>query len=373
MSKKYKLCKILICTIISMTIYINLNVNTEKCYAQDYDFSDVQGVLDDSEENINFKETVTDIASGESDTILRTMLTSLKDKLFHEFTYNKIAIAEIIALAIAAALFTNFAGIFASGQISEMGFYVTYLLIISVLVGAFSVISSIASDVITMLLDFMKALIPSYFLSVGLAGGTSSAIGFYEISLGMITVVNVLFCKILIPAVNIYVVLILVNNISEEDFLSRFAELIKTFMDWALKTILTVVLSINVIQGMVLPAADSVKISAFQKVASAIPGVGGGVNAVTGVIAGSANIIKNAIGAAALIGIIVCCFVPLAKIAAFSLMYQGTAAIVQPVADKRIVECIGGVAAGARLLLKMVFISAVLFVITIAIVCLTVR
>lgn len=220
MSKKYKLCKILICTIISMTIYINLNVNTEKCYAQDYDFSDVQGVLDDSEENINFKETVTDIASGESDTILRTMLTSLKDKLFHEFTYNKIAIAEIIALAI---------------------------------------------------------------------------------------------------------------------------------------------------------AADSVKISAFQKVASAIPGVGGGVNAVTGVIAGSANIIKNAIGAAALIGIIVCCFVPLAKIAAFSLMYQGTAAIVQPVADKRIVECIGGVAAGSRLLLKMVFISAVLFVITIAIVCLTVR
>ena len=87
------------------------------------------------------------------------------------------------------------------------------------------------------------------------------------------------------------------------------------------------------------------------------------------VLLGSGALIKNAIGTAALIFLILLCLVPLLKLGIISFLYQGAAAVVQPAADKRIVACISAVGNGTRLLLKLVLYTVILFLVTVAIVC----
>lgn len=56
-----------------------------------------------------------------------------------------------------------------------------------------------------------------------------------------------------------------------------------------------------------------------------------------------------------------------------TLLLKGTAALLQPVCDKRFVGCVSGAGEGVRLLLQAVFTVTVLFVITIVAVTLSVR
>ena len=58
---------------------------------------------------------------------------------------------------------------FKNNQVSDTGYYVTYLLLFGLLISAFISTSLIATNVIGQILDFMKALVPSYFMSVAFA------------------------------------------------------------------------------------------------------------------------------------------------------------------------------------------------------------
>ena len=48
-------------------------------------------------------------------------------------------------------------------------------------------------------------------------------------------------------------------------------------------------------------------------------------------------------------------------------MYKGLAALIQPISDKRIVEAISSVGDGYHMLLRVVFTTGVLFLITIGV------
>ena len=63
--------------------------------------------------------------------------------------------------------------------------------------------------------------------------------------------------------------------------------------------------------------------------------------------------------------------VPVIKLTVLMALYYGTAAVIQPVCDKRLSACISEVAGGHGILLKMVGYSLVLFVLTIAILCIS--
>lgn len=345
--------------------------STETPSVDDYDFSDIQDILDNTFESsdINFREIVIDLVKGESDYSIKDVLKLIWDKAIEELNANRKAIIQVILIAVVAAFFTNFSSVFSNNQISETGFFITYMLLITILVASFSIVNKVAGEMVSTLLDFMRALVPAYFMAVAVSSGSATSLAFYEITLVLITVVNWAFLNLVIPAVNIYVVIMLVNSISKEDFLSKFADLLKTLIEWCLKTFLAVVLGINVIQSLILPMADSLKNSALHKAISVIPGVGSGANALTEILLGSGVLIKNGIGVAALIVIAVISLIPILKIAIFSIMYQGTAAIIQPISDKRVVNCVNCIGEGTKLLLRIVFTTTMLFVITIAIVC----
>lgn len=215
----------------------------------------------------------------------------------------------------------------------------------------------------------MQALIPTFFLAVAFASGGTSAIGFYQVNLIMISFVNLILLKISIPFINIYVILVIINNMNKEDFLSKLIELFQIVIEWLLKTLLAVVLGLNVIQSLILPMVDTVKISVLQKSIGVIPGLGSGANTISQVLIGSSVLIKNGIGTAAFIVIAILTSIPILELCIYMLFYQGIAALIQPISDSRMTDSLTGVCEGTKLLLRCVITGAIIFMISIAIVC----
>lgn len=339
-------------------------------YYNDFNYDEIQTVVDDiiPNEDFNFEDYVGNLASGEEEISLQHIVTDIKNTVIKQFRDNIESILRLLSVVIIAALFTNFSNVFHNNQVSDTGFYITYLLLFTLLMSSFFGVARLAGDTLSKLLDFMKALVPTYFLSITFSAGSKSSIIFYEATLVLITLVDFILIKLIIPTVNIYLVLTLVNNITKEDYLSKLTELMALLIKWTLKTLLGTVIGYNAIQGMIVPAIDSVKKSFILKASGAIPGIGNALETVTKTIYGAGILVKNAIGVAGLVFIIVIAMVPMIELAIYTIIYKLGVAVVQPITDKRIQNCMNGVTEAAGLLLYTVFIGSALFFITIAII-----
>ena len=350
--------------------YDEVESETESRLFSEFDFTEIDDSLKKifPDEKMSFQELVSSLIDGGGQDAGKLVLEFIKDQLGYEFRYNRQNLAYMLLIAVIAAVFTNFSNAFQNKQVSEISFYVLYMLLITMCLNAFRIAMAGIEGHLEILLDFMRVLCPSYFLAVAIASGSSSSLIFYNIVLFLIYIVEVLILKFLLPIVNIYIMVQVMNYLAGEEYLSQFAELLKKLVAWILKTLVTCVIGINLIQGMLAPAIDALKRSALTKAAEAIPGIGNAIGGVTDVVLGTAVLIKNGIGMAGAAILIAVCAVPILQMAVMTLMYKLAAALVQPVSDKRITGCISSVSEGYELLVKVVFSTGVLFLLTIAVV-----
>ena len=274
----------------------------------------------------------------------------------------------MLLIALAAAVFTNFAGAFRSRQVSEISFYVLYMLLITLCLTAFRVAVEGVEERLGALTDFMQVLCPSYLMAVALASGSLTSMFFYNVILFLIYLVEVVMIRFLLPLVNVCLMVRVLGNLTGEDTLSELAELLKKLISWILRAMVTCIIGINVVQGLLAPAIDTLKRSALTRTAEAIPWIGNAVGGAAEVVLGTAVLIKNGIGMAGALIAVVICAVPILQMLILAFLYKLAAALVQPVSDKRITDCIGSVSEGYELLVKVIFSSGVLFLLTIAVV-----
>ena len=317
----------------------------------------------------SFTSMMKSLLTGDLKSVLGQAGMGLKNSLVSEVHSAGSLLAQVVVIGMVGAVFTNFSSVFKGGHISDTGFFVTYLLLFTCLAASFFASIEIASDVLGQVLDFVKLLMPAYFLTVAFSGGSVSAVALYEAMTAAVTLVQWLCCNLLLPVVRIYVLLVLAGHVAKEEMLSKLTELLEQWVGWALKTLMGLVLGLQVLQGMVVPYADSAGQAGVRKVIEIIPGLGQGAGAVAQMVLGSGVLIKNSLGAAAVVVLLIMTLVPIAKLAVLMLFYQLAAAVMQPVCDKRVVSCVSGVSCGHKLLLKIVVSSLLLFVIAIAITC----
>lgn len=336
----------------------------------EFDFDEIEDSLTQMfpQEKITFGEVVSSLITGDMEETIRMFLRFLADQVSYEFDYNRKNLVYVLLVALTAAVFSSFAGAFKSRQISDISFYVIYMLLITLCLTAFRTSAEGLEERLGSLVDFMRVLCPSYFLAVAFASGSVTSLFFYNVILFLIYIVELVIVRFLLPVVNIYIMVRVLGNLTGEDFLSEFADLIKKVVSWILKTLLVCVISVNVVQGLLAPAIDAVKRSALTRTVEALPWVGNAVGGVAEVVLGTAVLIKNGIGMAGAVISVAICAVPIFQMLIMALMYKLAAALVQPVSDKRITTCISGVSEGYEIMVKVIFTAGLLFMITIAIV-----
>lgn len=362
--------------ILSLPVYAEDGQNDEiqtaakDALLEEFDFEEINQVIQEMlpKKKLDFGEVVMEILNGETKLSANLLIRLLEDSFFYEIKNGKEGLIHILLIALIAAVFTNFSGVLKNGQICSVGFYVLYMLLITIAFRSFQMVLDVATVGIEKLILFMRALGPVYFLSVAFASGSSTSVGFYQLVLFLIYLVELLVLNFLLPLLHIYLVVKVFNYLSTEDYLSKLAELIEYLVSWMTKTLLAAVIGLNVIQGLITPAVDSLKRGVLSKGMEALPAIGDAIGGVTEVILGTTVLMKNGIGVAGAIICICICAVPVFQIFVMTVLYKLVAALIQPVSDRRIVGCLSAVGDGSSLLLKMVFMTGILFLLTIAIV-----
>lgn len=342
----------------------------EDAIMSEFDFDKIEKSLQEMfpEEKIEFGDVVSSLMSGEPEETGRLFIDFLSDMISYEFRYNWHNLVYILLISIAAAVFSNFSGAFRNKQISDISFYVLYMLLITMCLTSFQTASQGVEGRLDSVVEFMRVLCPSYFLAVAFASGGVTSMFFYNVILFLIYVVELVIVRFLLPVIHIYIMVRVLGNLTGEDFLSEFAGLIHKIVTWALRTLLACVVGVNVVQGLLAPAIDTLKRSALTRTAEALPWVGNAMGGAAEIFFGTAVLIKNGIGMAGAVIAVLICIGPIVQMALMALMYKLAAALVQPVSDKRITACISGVSEGYELMVRVIFTVGILFLLTIAVV-----
>lgn len=336
------------------------------------DLSDIETSISealDSKSTISFKDLLLQLASGNLDAAGNLLWTMIKEQLSGGLYENQQLLFKIAGLAVIGAIFTNFAMAFSKEQVAETGFYLTYTLLMTLLMSSFVMTAAIVTKVLNALTGFMKVLLPTFCLTLTLTTGSLLSGAYYELMMLAIALADWVMAAVLVKLIQVYILTSLVNHISKEDYLSKLSELLATLIRWSIRTVVGLILGINVIQTMLLPAIDRAKSTAAYRLISAVPGVGTAMNTAVGAVIGSGVLIRNVLGMGSLIIILIICVLPVVRVCMVLFSYRIVQAVIQPVSDKRLLDGIESMTQGVGMLLQVLFGCVLMFILSLAVVC----
>ena len=331
----------------------------------------LRGMTDFSD--LSFSDLVLELLQGKLPSGISGLWREVERLLFSYLGGQKQLAVQILLIALFSAVCTNFIRVFENSQIADISVYMMYLLIGTLLIGAFAEMQSLTVNTLKSLFQFVTLLLPAYVVTIVFSAGSVSALGFYELTLLSVHILQLFFIKMVLPLIRIYVVFLFFNQLTQEDLFSQASEFLKTLLEWILKTTTAILVGLQTIQCLVAPAVDTLKNSTAHRIVKALPGVGGLMDSAAETIAGSALVIKNAVGVAGMIVVLLICLLPFFKLGLSVLLFRLLCALLQPISEKRMVDCIRSFSDGVMLLMKTMLAGLAVFLVSLAMITASVR
>ena len=194
---------------------------------QQFEFTELEELLRKifPEQQMTFRQLLGTILEGDLTQAGKLLGIWFKDRLFYEIRTGRNTLKQLLLLAILAAILTNFSGLVRNRHISDIGFYLIYLMVITLSVGSFAAVLESTKEHLHLLTEFLKVLAPVYVFAVGLTCGLTTSAMFYHMLLVLIYLIELVAVQLLLPVIHVQVLVGVLNNLSEEDYLSKFGEL----------------------------------------------------------------------------------------------------------------------------------------------------
>lgn len=313
------------------------------------------------------------ILQGQAGEAFRVLIQAVREGFTGDLAGMRTLLVSILLIGIFSALLSDFSDILAKGNTGGAGFYLLYLLLLSVLTGAFAVISEITVTTFENIILFVKLFVPSWAVSVSASLGSATGSFYYGVMLLLVWGIEEILLSVMVPFIYSYVILAFLSALFPEERLNLLLDFMKKIADAAFKVMLALVTGMSFVQALIMPAIDGLKVSAVKKAMQVLPGIGGAVEGVAELVLGSAMLIRNTMGILFLVLLLLICAVPVLKILVLSGLIRFGAALCSVVGDKRLSGCVDKVGEGCFLLLRCVLTGMSLFLIVVAIVSCIVR
>lgn len=360
-----------------MLVYNNASVSYAETNGQetvtdtpdwsDYDYKDIDKILEESSYNsVTFEDIVDSIYSDNS---AKNSGKKIVQYITEVISSNRNDCMKILVLCILSAFINVFGPFFNKQQLTESTLSVIAISLITILFVVFIQASDTAYSTLTSIINLYKAISMVFLPAISASGAIISKVVYYQIIIAMIAVSNIFFKNVLLKANKIYLIISLCDCIDKEAHMDKACNLIKKGVKWCCYTILTVFLGLNTIKSILTPVQDTVNSKGIFMGISLIPGIGDTAQVLSNTILASSALIKNAIGVSGIIAIVMCMFFPLLRIGLLAVIYQGIAAGLQPISDKRMVRAVNSLGQALGMIVYIMIITLVLFVLTIAIIC----
>lgn len=279
----------------------------------------------------------------------------------------KLAISMIV-IAVLCSFLKNLQDAFESKGVSQVAFYACYAVLIMILSKSFLISISVAKDVIYDIANFMTALLPVLVTMIGLAGGIVSAATIDPIVMASVIIIPRIYTTIIIPLILISFVLQFANNLSEEHKIGNLCKMVKQWTIWLQGIVITSFIALLTIRGITSSTIDAVTLKTTKfAVDNFIPIVGKAFSDAITSVAGYSLIIKNAISGIGLFIIVLIIIYPIIKLVLMSFIYKISAALIEPISDKRITSSIAAAGDSMVLLMSCVLSVSLMFFVLLAI------
>lgn len=291
--------------------------------------------------------------------------------VLQEIFSSKIFIGELAGILLFASVFSNISSAFQSYGVSDSGFLISYFLVFSIIFTNFTVMIAMFKDTVVLLSSFLKVLLQVYTLAVSLSGNLSTGIVFYEYFMIVVLFLNWIFLNVFLPLLQYYFLLELISHFSQKQNISKLCEGLYFLLAKGIQVIFFLLFGFHLLETMIAPSFDGAKNSILNKMIGLIPGAGSIVQSVAGTAIGSSLVIKNAVGAAGILFLLIFLLLPLVKLFIYIFLYFLLSVVLEPIADERFILCINAAVKCGTLMIKVLCMSSVLFIVVIALTSLT--
>lgn len=308
------------------------------------------------------------IKSGTGNFSFSKIYKSIVTYIFKELLSSTKLMLIIIVIAILSALITNLQSAFSNESLSNIAYFACYSLLIIVVTKNFYIGLDLAKETINKMADFMAALIPVLMFLLASVGAVTEVAVMDPIIIGAVNIGARIYVELILPLIFIGFVLQFVNNISEEYKIDKLTKFINQLALWAQGLLMTVFIGILTIRGITSQTIDqvTVKVSKYA-IDNFVPIVGKALSDAISSVAGYSILLKNALSGMGLLLIVVIVLFPILKIFILSMLFKFTAALIEPISDKRMVNCITSAGNSLVLIMSCLIAVSVMFFIMVSI------
>ena len=306
-------------------------------------------------ENLDINEILSSAISGKID---NTKLWTGTLKIFGKELQNAITIlGSIILIIIINSILNCITEGLENKSISQIAFYVQYILIVTIVLTNFSNIISLIKESIQNMTSFTNLLIPIMMTLIITTGSVTTATIIQPILVFMISLIGNFINNIAIPIVLVSTALGIVSKISNKVQIDRLAKRLKSSTIWIIGVILTLFVTLS-------SSVDAVTSkTAKAAVANLIPVVGKILGDAVDSVIGCSSILKNAVGIVGVIIILAISIGPIIKLLLFMAIYYIGAAICEPIADEKVVKLLDTMGDTFKILLGLMFSMSTMIII----------
>lgn len=329
--------------------------------------NEVNKYTEDILEDVDIGELLNNAIKGEIDN--NELLKNIFPLLGEEIKEAIKVMVSIIVIVLIHSVFKSIADNLNNKSVSQITYYVQYILIATVIMNNFSNIITLLKDTITNMTGFLQSLFP-LLMTLMLASGSVVSVNMIQpIILFIINLISNIFQTIIIPAVLIGTALAIVSKISDRIQIDKLSKFIKSSSVWVIGILLTIFVGVLSIEGTLGSSVDGITAkTAKAAVSSFIPVVGKVLGDAVDTVIGCSSILKNAIGIVGVIVVIAICILPIIKLAVITIIYHLTAAICEPIADSKVISLISQMADTFKILLAILCATSVMMIIGVTLV-----
>ena len=313
-------------------------------------------------EEIDLTEMLNQAIQGKVDN--KTLYSNLLKLLGKEVSSSLKILISILVIIVIHGILKSITENLENTSISQIIYFVQYILIVTLIMSNFTEIIGIVKDTANDLVGFINVLIPLLLTLMVYTGNIATSTVLQPIILFICNLIGNMISDVLIPIVLIIVVFSIISKISDKVQVDKLSKFLKSGVVWFLGVVLTIFVGVVSLEGTLSSSVDGITAkTAKTAVSTVIPVVGKILGDVVDSVLGCGVILKNAVGFIGVIVVIGICIMPIIKIGTLSIIYSLASAVIQPVADEKIVKLLDEMGGVFKLLLGILCSLSVLLII----------
>ncbi|MBP2240831.1 stage III sporulation protein AE [Cytobacillus eiseniae] len=289
--------------------------------------------------------------------------------IFHEFIANGKLLGSLILLTVFSMFLQSLQNSFEKSTVSKAAYAIVFMVLIIIALNSFHIAISYTQETIDTMISFIMAIIPLLLALIASSGGIASAAFFHPVILFLMNMSGLFIQYVVLPLLFLSVLLSIVSTLSENYKVTQLANLLKNWSIGLLGTFLTVFLGVISVQGASAAVTDGIAIRTAKFITgNFIPVIGRMFTDATDTVINASVLLKNTVGIAGVVILIVIAAFPAIKILMIAFIYKFAAAILQPLGGGPIIKCLDIISKSVIYVFAALAIVSLMFFLSITVV-----